>query len=328
MAGKGAKPEAPREPGWYPDPWSATGEGERYFDGKRWGTTEKPLARLSAPEPAATRITTRSRLQRARPWIAGLVLLAAAIAITEYQSSSGSDDPPSPRQQAVSAGIAPPSSREEADHPLGRPAAVPAGSGGYELLQHQPGGADAPVAFDPCRPVHYVVNPAGEPLDGQELVRSAIARLHTATGLEFVADGATAESPAKDRQPYQPGRYRRARWAPVLIAWSDEQSFPLLAGYVAGVGSAQPVPTDSGALAYVTGQVVLDRQQLDPAVLPDRAEARAILLHELGHVVGLDHTSDATQLMYSEAQFNVQNYGDGDLRGLARLGTQRCYPEL
>src|SRR6476659_2257723 len=114
MAGRGAKPEAPREPGWYPDPWSATGEGERYFDGKRWGTTEKPRGRHSAPEPAATRTATRSRLQRARPGIAGLVLLAAAIAITEYQSSSGSDDPPSPRQQAVSTGIAPPASREEA----------------------------------------------------------------------------------------------------------------------------------------------------------------------------------------------------------------------
>jgi len=74
--------------------------------------------------------------------------------------------------------------------------------------------------------------------------------------------------------------------------------------------------------------VVLDRQQVDPAVLPDRAEVRAILMHELGHLVGLDHTSDATQLMFSEAQFNVQDYRDGDRRGLALLGAQRCYPEL
>ena len=32
----------PDAPGWYPDPWSATGGGERYFDGKRWGTNERP----------------------------------------------------------------------------------------------------------------------------------------------------------------------------------------------------------------------------------------------------------------------------------------------
>ena len=31
---------------------------------------------------------------------------------------------------------------------------------------------------------------------------------------------------------------------------------------------------------------------------------------------------------WSAAQFNVRDYGDGDRRGLALLGTQACYPEL
>ena len=175
--------------------------------------------------------------------------------------------------------------------------------------------------------MHYVVNRAGEPPDGQELVAAAIARLHEATGLEFTADGPTDEEPNKERAAYEHDRYPD-RWAPVLIAWSDEQAFPLLAGYVAGIGSAVPAPADSGDLAYVSGQVVLDREQLDPAVLADRNEAKAVILHELGHLVGLDHTSDQTQLMFSEAQFSVQDYGVGDLRGLAALGSQRCYPEL
>jgi hypothetical protein len=205
---------------------------------------------------------------------------------------------------------------------------VPAGSGKYEVIRHQPNDADRPVAFDPCRPVHYVVNRTGEPPDGQALVAAAITRLQQATGLEFVADGQTDEPPSKERATYQPDRYSRKRWAPVLIAWSDEQAFPSLAGYVAGVGSAAATTTDSGDLAYVSGQVVLDRQQLDPALLPDRTEAKAIILHELGHLVGLDHTADQTQLMFSEAQFSVQDYADGDLHGLAELGTQRCYPEL
>ena len=222
----------------------------------------------------------------------------------------------------------PPASREEARHPLGAPAAVPAGSGGYEVIRHQPHDAQAPVAFDPCRPVHYVVNLAGEPPDGQQLVQSAMARLHETTGLDLVADGPTTEQPSKERSAYQPARYGKARWAPVLIAWSDEQTFPELAGYIIGVGSPQPEATDAGGLALVTGQVVLDRLQLDPTAMPDRGEARAVLLHELGHVVGLDHTADPTQLMYSEARFNVQDYGEGDRRGLALLGTQPCHPEL
>jgi predicted Zn-dependent protease len=53
---------------------------------------------------------------------------------------------------------------------------------------------------------------------------------------------------------------------------------------------------------------------------------RAIILHELGHLVGLDHTSDRGQIMFSEAEFNVRDYAPGDLRGLARLGTQACFP--
>jgi predicted Zn-dependent protease len=52
------------------------------------------------------------------------------------------------------------------------------------------------------------------------------------------------------------------------------------------------------------------------------------VLHEFGHLVGLDHTADPSQVMYSEAQFNVQDYGPGDLRGLAQLGRQACVPEL
>ena len=41
------------------------------------------------------------------------------------------------------------------------------------------------------------------------------------------------------------------------------------------------------------------------------------MLHEFGHLIGLDHTSDRTQIMFSEAQLNVRDYADGDLRGLS-----------
>jgi hypothetical protein len=329
MAGKGATPDAPREPGWYPDPFSATGEGERYYDGKRWGSTERPRGRHSAPEPrAVTRLPTRTRrrLHRARPLIGLLVLVALAVAIVQLRPDSGSDSGSSGSPQA--AGLAPPPATDEAARPLGAPPPTPAGAGGYEFLVHQPSDPKVPVAFDPCRPVHYVVNPAGEPADGQQLVAQAVARVAQATGLRFVADGTTTETPDKQRAPYQPERYDDSRWAPVLIAWSDAASFPSLAGYIAGVGAPTTWSTASRRLAFVSGLVVLDREQLDAAQLPDRGLAEAIILHELGHLVGLDHTADPAQVMYSEAQFNVRDYGSGDLRGLAQLGRQACVPEL
>ena len=48
----------------------------------------------------------------------------------------------------------------------------------------------------------------------------------------------------------------------------------------------------------------------------------SVLLHELGHIMGLDHVHDPDQLMYSGRHPNVflHDYGTGDLEGLRRLG--------
>ena len=137
----------------------------------------------------------------------------------------------------------------DADQDLGQ---YPANSFDYVILSQtlqatlEPRDASTPVAFDPCRPVHYVVNPQGAPDDGAELVRTAIADLSTATGLHFVDDGSTTERPDKQRDAYQPERYSPNRWAPVLIAWSDEQEFPGLAGYLAGIAGPSTVYSASG----------------------------------------------------------------------------------
>ena len=196
------------------------------------------------------------------------------------------------------------------------------------MLLDQPEDPGTPVAFDPCRPVHYVINPQNAPGDGLEMIHGAVARIQTTTGLKFSYDGETDEEPDKQRLRYQPDRYDDDRWAPVLIAWEDEDAFPSIAGYIAGVGGPDSWYTKSGTLVYVSGLVVLDSVDLSVESTPDRDVARAVVLHELGHLVGLDHTSDSNQIMFSESQFNVLDFGVGDLRGLAKLGTQACYPDL
>jgi len=360
MVGRRGKddPEGARAPGWYPDPWSATGEGERYFDGKKWGTSAKPLGRHSTAdnEPSTrlrppTRLKPRSRWRRrARavsrsastkrseffrkygPVTIFVVLVALVwglpklfhhsgnkITITQFSSTPSTNTPPSTIDLNR-----PPASPEEQAKPLGHPAPVPAGNGKFEVEVDQPGDTSVPVAWDPCRPIHYVVNPTGAPSDGAALITSAIARVEIATGLHFIDDGTTTEQPSKDRSSYQPKRYPK-RWAPVLIAWSDEGHYPGLAGYITGIGSPQPEYADNTHMVIVTGQIVLDRQDLSRSSLPFRAIARATILHELGHLVGLDHTADRRQIMYSESQFNVLDYAQGDRLGLAKLGTQACF---
>jgi hypothetical protein len=284
------------------------------------------------PRRSLTERASRRRTIRAL----GILVGAVAILVFVQHVRGGSRRVAAPPSTAVSTvppatapSNIPPPSREEAVAPLGRPAPVPAGAGRFEFEHNQPADPAKPVAWDPCRPIHYVVNPVGAPADGATLFREAIARLQTATGLHFVDDGTTTEVPVKDRLQYQPRRYGQ-RWAPVLIAWSDENKFPELAGNVAGVTEPAAVSSvsDNGPVVYVSGQIVFDRQQLSNALSPDRGIVRAIMLHELGHLVGLDHTSDRSEIMFSEAQFDVRDYGVGDLRGLALLGTQPCYHNL
>jgi hypothetical protein len=337
VSGRGDDKESdlPRAPGWYPDPWSATGTGERYFDGKRWGTSERPLARHTTVLSEVRRDRSRKkRAGRFRGSLRTVAVIAALLGVgwglSRFQHhSTGTTVSLSPASSPpASIPDRPPPGHEEARTPIGTPVAVPAGTGKFEVLEDQTGKPTTPIAWDPCRPIHYVVNPAGAPKDGLALIRSSIARLHTATGFDLIDDGTTTETPNKDRASYQPARYG-ARWAPVLIAWSDENAFPELAGYIAGIGAPQAVYSpDSDLYVYVTGQVVFDRQQLSVAATPDRGVVHSIILHELGHLAGLDHTADRHEIMFSEAQFNIRDYGVGDLRGLALLGAQACFPDV
>lgn len=222
----------------------------------------------------------------------------------------------------------PPSGLEEATLPLGAPPAVPAAtSGSFAFTAMQPDGA-GPVTYSPCRPIHYVVRPDGAPVGGAEFLTAAIATVSAATGLQFVDDGPTQEGPDADRSAYQPGSYGR-RWAPVLVTWSTPEETPSLTGDVAGIGGSAIV-TRAGLSVYVTGSVTLDAGDLAQlmAAPATRATALGIVTHEFGHLVGLDHVDDPSQLMNPSTNASVSTFGNGDLAGLAALGSGACAPNV
>lgn len=212
--------------------------------------------------------------------------------------------------------------------PWGTPPRVPADPGAFSFAQLQDD-AVTPVAYDPCRVVHYAIRPDGSPEGGEEMVHAAVARVSRATGLVFVYDGPTDEAPTPERAAFQPDRYGD-RWAPVLVGWQTEEENPDLAGDVVGRGGSTAVSLGEGPRVYVTGTVSLDAEQL-PEVLGARdgaATASGIVLHELAHLVGLDHVDDASQLLHPETVPGVTDFGAGDLTGLVRLGQGSCVPEL
>ncbi len=121
--------------------------------------------------------------------------------------------------------------------------------------------------------------------------------------------------------------------APVLIAWTNPNEYPTLAGDIAGYGgSASTFVVGSGNpdRVFVSGAIALDAPQISDIFKDPKgtAEVVAIVEHELGHVVGLKHVTDKTQIMYPEGQPGVDAYGTGDLRGLALLGRGSCHPEV
>lgn len=220
----------------------------------------------------------------------------------------------------------PPPGVEAADSPLGHPP-VTSPSSAY-VLQPSPDPAQPFVAYDPCRPVHYVVRPDNAPIGGEQLIHQAVAEVSAATGLRFVNDGPTSEGPSEQRKAYQADRYGN-RWAPVLISWSTPIESPQLEGKVAGFGGSGHAGASGRPLALVTGQVALDAPALEEIMQrPDGPLlVRAVIMHELGHVVGLDHVDDSKQLMNAD-NTGITAFADGDRAGLAVLGSGACIPEL
>ena len=191
-------------------------------------------------------------------------------------------------------------------------------------------GGPAGPRWEACRPIHYVIRPGGEGARFDAVLRSAVAEVSRDTGLQFVYDGTTTEAPLRTepRDLYQPARYGD-RWAPVLVAWSNVGESPHLAGRVEGfarpgwwAGRGEPERLVSGSVTYDVDKLqVLDGELGNGAV-------RSVVLHELGHLVGLAHVKDRSQVMNPTIeQDSPAHFAAGDLTGLSLLGVGPCFTD-
>lgn len=220
----------------------------------------------------------------------------------------------------VSTGAPPP---RASDAGLGRVMPPPqqlGGSGDYTFMMSNGRG---PAAYDPCRPLHVVVNHEQAPAGADQLVADAVAQVSAASGLAIVMDGPTDELAADSRPTVDRTRYGN-RWSPVLIAWTTHARDARL-GDAVGIGGSQVLEAPDGRLWNITGTIHLDGPAMSEILArPDGPQrATAVIVHELVHVVGLGHAAGDGQLMTVDGSGRT-TLGDGDLRGLAELANVPC----
>jgi hypothetical protein len=81
-------------------------------------------------------------------------------------------------------------------------------------------------------------------------------------------------------------------------------------------------------VAYHGGIALLDDASMTSEPGPGGTWAN-LLLHELGHVVGLDHAATTRQVMYPQIPYSPGRYEAGDLNGLEAKGAaQGCWSGL
>jgi hypothetical protein len=180
-----------------------------------------------------------------------------------------------------------------------------------------------PVRYNPCQPLHVRVNLTHAPPGGLRDLGQVLREVSAATGITIILDGTTGEVPQTNRGLTNPGY--GPGFAPVVVDWAEpgETGYPLKPGNL-GYGGSAWVANAASQPVFVTGAVVINAAAGLPAgFAPAGQESDGkVLLHELGHVVGLGHATTGSEIMNPDPGQGPDSYGQGDLAGLSRLGVQ------
>lgn len=175
--------------------------------------------------------------------------------------------------------------------------------------------------WDPCRTIGYRVNLEQAPANVLADVKRAVARISEATGLRFAYLGTTTTVPDEGAPSGD---------ADVLVAWRTPEQYDFgNAAAVAPGHSYGGYETTAGTpVNRITDGAVVVNTDYNGALAPGFGPgARGeLLMHELAHVVGLEHVRDSSQVMYPTIlPASPARFGAGDLAGLEAVGAgQGC----
>jgi hypothetical protein len=165
--------------------------------------------------------------------------------------------------------------------------------------------------WNPCEPIEWTYNPAGQGYDALGDVRRAFARISGVSGLTFTYVGTT-----ESRYLGTDGSVDRS--VDMVVGWANDAEFPRLAGSVIGIGGGFAAWTRSG-YKMTNGYLTLD----NTAVLNPGFGTYGwglVFEHEVLHALGLGHAAESVQLMYPMLTRDTLLFGAGDVEGMQRIG--------
>lgn len=178
-----------------------------------------------------------------------------------------------------------------------------------------------PPYVSTCEPVQFVIRKVGGPPNGDQLVLEAVQRVADITGIRFEWKGFTDAlwgfNSRRERFAWE--NRREALW----IGWASESEVPDFrqtgdfGGTVLGIGGPIVTARPDGQQEIIGGGVALRSGADVPARFGKGETLGNVILHELGHALGLDHADSLTELLYPSLGPKTPNgFGPGDIQGL------------